>query len=651
MVEIRYKDYLNKVYGGWLGKCIGGTAGAKQENNKSVMGYTFDTVFPETIPPNDDFDLQVLYLQEVLEKVGAKFSSNDLAKAFAQYNLCLANEYTFAIKNIELGIFPPLSGTFNNDFFKDSMGAPIRSEIWAFMSPGDPEAAVKLAALDGIIDHESNSEGVYGEQFLAAMESYAFVESDMHKIILKGLDYIPKNSHLFQCIDVVLAQCGKCKDWKVIREKIIREFGSADASDSVVNIGLIVMALVLGKRDFGKTVLMVINSGYDTDCTAATVGAVFGILEGFDKIPGNWALPIGDEYELGTVDIKRYSNQLCTLAEDTCKAGLSFQRDGLIDVLFTHVPDSVAPSLPLPGPDNSIEISMEYQDLPSIGYAQETCVTVMIKNNTLKDQDGTLSVKVPIGIICNLSDREVQLSANSTLKIDLNLSVLANASVLHEKNIIEVAFLTNTGEVFTGSFGLAGAKRMKVLGPYWDNYDSSVYTSDPYNSLMQRKPDGTHDLKAMFNCFVNLEQQYIDESFISVDNEPGGYQNFHKDMITLDHAVKYRGPYCVYLLYDFISPEERNDVILRIGNNIPFKFWLNNTVVCCDDSQTIWMPFNNSAGGIKLKAGKNRAIIKLIRSSECVKFSFHMTSKQNKHHWLTDLSSVIETAYYIPSPQ
>ena len=142
-MEITYQNYLDAVYGGWLGKCIGGAIGAMQENNKGLLDYTIDNVFPAEIPPNDDLDLQVLWLQEVLEKKGTSFTSEDIARAFAEHNLELVNEYAVAIKNIELGILPPVSGVFNNPYFRNSMGCPIRSEIWGFSCPGEPEAAMR----------------------------------------------------------------------------------------------------------------------------------------------------------------------------------------------------------------------------------------------------------------------------------------------------------------------------------------------------------------------------------------------------------------------------------------------------------------------------------------------------------------------------
>ena len=47
---------------------------------------------------------------------------------------------------------PPLSGSFNNRFYKNGMGCPIRSEIWACLAPGHPEIATKYAYEDASVE-------------------------------------------------------------------------------------------------------------------------------------------------------------------------------------------------------------------------------------------------------------------------------------------------------------------------------------------------------------------------------------------------------------------------------------------------------------------------------------------------------------------
>jgi hypothetical protein len=61
------------------------------------------------------------------------------------------------------------------------------------------------------------------------------------------------------------------------------------------NVSYAIIGLLWGEGDFKKTMILAINCGDDTDCTAATVGATMGILGGSAAIPEDWKQHIGDE--------------------------------------------------------------------------------------------------------------------------------------------------------------------------------------------------------------------------------------------------------------------------------------------------------------------------------------------------------------------
>ena len=54
--------YWDKVYACWLGKNIGGTLGGPYESKKEVLNVTGFTTEPGTPLPNDDLDLQLVWL-------------------------------------------------------------------------------------------------------------------------------------------------------------------------------------------------------------------------------------------------------------------------------------------------------------------------------------------------------------------------------------------------------------------------------------------------------------------------------------------------------------------------------------------------------------------------------------------------------------
>ena len=114
--KLSWDVFLDKVYGCWLGKCISGTIGAPYEGFKGDLKVEYSPKLIENMLPNDDLDLQILWL-EVLEEKGAAFTSADLAKAFYEKCPYAPGEYATFKKNYELGLLPPLTGKFNNNYY------------------------------------------------------------------------------------------------------------------------------------------------------------------------------------------------------------------------------------------------------------------------------------------------------------------------------------------------------------------------------------------------------------------------------------------------------------------------------------------------------------------------------------------------------
>jgi len=277
-MEIDEKVYYEKVYGCWLGKSIGGSIGTPLEGEKEFINLPYE--FPKEILANDDLDLQLVWL-DILKKKGIKINSQDLAEGWRNNITYPFDEYGVAKANFKLGFLPPITGIYNN-WFKNCMGAPIRSEIWACISPGKPEIAGYYAFQDASVDHWN--EGVYGEIFLSVLESIVFVENNIEKAIDESVEFLPDTSKVYQVVKFTYSLHREGKDLKEIREKIIEKFGHHNFTDCVQNIGFIILGLLKGEGDFLKTIIEAVNCGYDTDCTGATAGAIIGILLGKEEI-------------------------------------------------------------------------------------------------------------------------------------------------------------------------------------------------------------------------------------------------------------------------------------------------------------------------------------------------------------------------------
>jgi len=294
-IVLSKEQFRDKLYACWMGKNIGGTLGEKWECKKHTHALTFYDPMPDRASPNDDLDLQLVWLK-MLEEQGLDPSVRIFAAYWQRYIYRYPwNEYGFCMRNLERGLLPPVSGCFEN-YFVDEMGSPIRSEIWACLHPGDPQAAARMAWKDSSLDH-AGGEGTYGEMFWAALQAAAFVENDPLTLIQIGLNMIPLSSHVARAIREVVWCHQNGLNWGEARQKIATFFGHHNSCNAVPNHGFTIIGWLYGK-DFGDRMCKAVNCGYDTDCTGATLGALLGILEGTRGIPQKWIDPIGDDIVL-----------------------------------------------------------------------------------------------------------------------------------------------------------------------------------------------------------------------------------------------------------------------------------------------------------------------------------------------------------------
>lgn len=331
------KEYRSSVLGCWMGKSIGGTLGAPMEWKRQVNNVTFYTQETDGNPlPNDDLDLQLVWLR-ALEEKGIDINSVTLGEYWLYYITPHWAEYGNAKANMKSGLYPPYSGTENNPY-KDSCGAFIRSEIWACISPGCPEVAVKYACEDAMVDHGSG-EGTYAEIFCAALESAAFLVKDLNMLINIGLSYIPDDCGIALAVRFVVDAYHAGTPYLEVRDSLLaryraqymgyagisredRDKGFADGPlgwDAPVNIGYIIIGLLYGEGDFEKSLCMTVNCGEDTDCTAATIGSIYGIIHGIEAIPQKWIKPIGRSIKTMCLNLGELQGQLPSDIDELAK--------------------------------------------------------------------------------------------------------------------------------------------------------------------------------------------------------------------------------------------------------------------------------------------------------------------------------------------
>jgi ADP-ribosylglycohydrolase len=424
-VVLNEKDYYSKVYGGWMGKNIGGTLGGPVEGKKELLKLDFYPVLADSPMPNDDLDLQLVWLHG-LEQYGARLTAKELGQEWVEHVFFPYDEYGYALTNLRRGLVPPISGWFNNPF-ANCMGSPIRSEIWAMSAPGAPGVAAYYAYQDAIVDH-AGGEGVYGEVFFAAIESAAFFESNAERLIGIGLKFIPEECRTAKAVRDLIKWYGEGRVWTETRELILKYHGRENFTDAPQNIAFTILGWLYGE-DFGDAILKAVNCGYDTDCTGATLGAILGIIGGKVSIPEKWSKPVGDKIKVSD-PVKGFNapSDLEELAQRTLKVGreimalwnipidLSSEKETFIPMGSFNEKGQIIgdydPSwlwnysfttdnylLPFGSVQKQgIEVLIDYgPEGPAIGRNQNKEITFKVINHSTEAQEGMLELCIPEG--------------------------------------------------------------------------------------------------------------------------------------------------------------------------------------------------------------------------------------------------------------
>ncbi len=250
-----------------------------------------DTV--DCMPVDDDTNYTVLY-QLLVEERGRDFTPYDVARHWLakqpKDSYCTAERVAYV--NFIKGYYPPESAVYKNPF-REWIGAQIRGDYFGYINPGDPETAADMAWRDGCIAQVKN--GIYGEMFVAAMIACAAVTDDIADIIRGGLSQIPETSRLYERITAVLSGFEKGVSEEAFFADLHKrwdEFSAHDWCHTISNAEIVAASLLYGKGDYGRSICMAVEQGFDTDCNGATVGSILGMRNGISGIGSEWTEPI-----------------------------------------------------------------------------------------------------------------------------------------------------------------------------------------------------------------------------------------------------------------------------------------------------------------------------------------------------------------------
>lgn len=251
--------------------------------------------------PSDDDTNYTVMAQLIIEQFGKAFTPYDVSRAWLTYqgkdSYCTAERVAYC--NFIKGYEPPQSALYKNPY-REWIGAQIRGDYFGYINPGNPELAAEEAWRDASISHVKN--GIYGEMFVAACLAAAAVTDDFEEIILAGLSEIPHTSRLFEGVMSVLEDFKAGTSSKECIDKIHAKYDEHDGHDwchTISNAMIVAASVLYGKGDYGKSICMSVEAGFDTDCNAATVGSIVGMARGIDNIPEKWTKTVNDTLHTG----------------------------------------------------------------------------------------------------------------------------------------------------------------------------------------------------------------------------------------------------------------------------------------------------------------------------------------------------------------
>ena len=320
-------DLEKRIHGAWMGRVCGCMLGKtvegvrrdklvpflKDTGNYPMHRYILSTDMTEEIkekyvtnpwyadtidgmPVDDDTNYTVLY-QIIVNNHGRDFSTYHIPGSWIQYQqkgaYCTAERVAFC--NFVKGYIPPHSAMYKNSY-REWIGAQIRADYFGYINPGNPEMAAEMAWRDGSISHVKN--GIYGEMFVAAMIAAAAETNSTTDIVRAGLAQIPATSRLYEYVTAILDgyENGVSEEdaFNLIHDKYDEhtEYGWCH---TIPNAMIVAAALLYGNGDFGRSICMSVENGFDTDCNGATVGSILGMANGIDSIEDKWTAPIGDK--------------------------------------------------------------------------------------------------------------------------------------------------------------------------------------------------------------------------------------------------------------------------------------------------------------------------------------------------------------------
>ena len=298
-ITLNKEQVKDKILGAWVGANWGIYAGLDTEckyNDAPNPATEITWNLGDSYCTDDDTNVEYMFLH-MMETYGV----NDIAyEDFAEEWMTHCQNYIWCANLVartlmENGYLPPDTGSKKYNESWSAIDAQIECEIFGMIAPAmleDTYTRTKWWL-------KSVGDGVAVENacYYAMMCSYAFVESDINKILDEVNEKIMyySNGEAQQTVDdvnFVRDEYEKVKDkyatdkeaWRETRLAIKNKIYNGNTVDARTNFAVTIMALLFGDGDEVETGRISVLAGWDNDCDAATALTVLGITNGYSGL-------------------------------------------------------------------------------------------------------------------------------------------------------------------------------------------------------------------------------------------------------------------------------------------------------------------------------------------------------------------------------
>lgn len=333
--QISMTEYHDRIKAMWTAQLVAVHMGWDFEHKpaavEQVSGYSGARL--KTIEENGGAEVDDDWYYEMValagfEKYGPDMTVEELGQQWLDYNMGTWGSAYYTRQALLSGLKGADAGHPKNNRMWFTVGNQNRSDLYAMFTPGMPNVTATISRELGHVN--SYAEGTDGGILMGVLESMAFFEKDIRRLMKKAITVLDPSAPHRQCFEMIIEMGENGKTWQETARAIEERWGIEypGTNSAVWNAGFAGVALWFGDGDFWKSVNIAYQASdfSDADCQAANVATILAAMHGSRILPTELVAVFKNKIKgknLGFMElIAPVDEDLDTLAMRTMRIGL-----------------------------------------------------------------------------------------------------------------------------------------------------------------------------------------------------------------------------------------------------------------------------------------------------------------------------------------